>query len=82
MIISITVVWCVHKKRERKSSTIKHVSSTISLSAIPSDYVDESERTRLSPNVSMTSLERLSHFCFPKIQVIDFFKLIPALLGL
>ena len=86
MVIAVVfVVRCVHKKNKAESNCTKTVDRSVSLSALPSDYVDhDNERSRISPNASMTSLEWSPHFVFPKIQVMHNvhpteFVFIPAL---
>ena len=70
VIAVAVVVRCVRKKTKTEKRCTKTVDRSVSLSALPSDYVDhENERSRMSPNASMTSLEWSPHFVFPKIPV-------------
>ena len=48
------LIWRTFKERKRKAQALKHVGSVMSLSAIPSDYVEETER-RPSRSASVTS---------------------------
>ena len=70
VVAIIIVVRCWRRKSKPDNTCTKNVDRSLSLSALPSDYVDhENDRSRISPNGSMTSLEWSPHFVFPKIQV-------------
>ncbi|XP_064601187.1 proto-oncogene tyrosine-protein kinase receptor Ret-like isoform X2 [Liolophura sinensis] len=41
VLLIFFLVWCIQKRRKRRTDKLRHVGSNVSMNAIPSDYVEE-----------------------------------------